>query len=98
MRFQTYRDESRSRHFDLVSGGEHSRSIDLVLALTSGMLVVDAACALLVPFASTVAHFSQWSTKRDLETRHAGIVIAPQSCSAIDESEPRRPALSRVMV
>jgi len=43
MRIQTYRDESHSRHFDLVSGGEHPRSIDLVLTLTSGMLVLAAA-------------------------------------------------------
>jgi hypothetical protein len=31
MRLQTYRDESRSRHFDLIFGGDHPRSIDLVL-------------------------------------------------------------------
>jgi hypothetical protein len=30
MRLQTYRDESRSRHFDLICGGEHPTSIDLV--------------------------------------------------------------------
>jgi hypothetical protein len=58
MRFQTYRDENRSRHFDLISGGEHPRSIDLVLTLTSAMLVVGAACALIVPFVSTTASFS----------------------------------------
>jgi hypothetical protein len=40
MRLQTYRDESRSRHFDLIFGGEHPRSIDLVLVTISGMLVV----------------------------------------------------------
>jgi hypothetical protein len=60
MRLHTYRDQSRARHFDLISGGEHSRSIDLVLAIASGMLVVGAACALLVPFTSTVAGLSQW--------------------------------------
>jgi hypothetical protein len=60
MRLQTYRDESRSRHFDLISGGERPRSIDLVLAITSGMLVVGFACALMVPFASTVSSLSQW--------------------------------------
>ena len=60
MRLQTYRDESRSRHFDLISGGERPRSIDLVLAITSGMLMVGFACALMVPFASTVASLSQW--------------------------------------
>jgi hypothetical protein len=60
MRFQTYRDENHSRHFDLISGGEHPRSIDLVLILTSAMLVVGAACALIVPFVSTTASLSQW--------------------------------------
>jgi hypothetical protein len=60
MRIQTYRDESRSRHFDLVRTGEHPRSIDLVWATTSGMLVVGFACALTIPFASTVAGLSQW--------------------------------------
>ena len=47
MRLQTYRDESHSRHFDLVSGGEHPRSIDLVVILTSILLVVGAACGLI---------------------------------------------------
>jgi hypothetical protein len=60
MRLQTYRDESRSRHLDLISGGERPRSIDLVLLTTSGMLVAGFICALMVPFASTVANLSQW--------------------------------------
>jgi hypothetical protein len=60
VRIQTYRDENRSRHFDLVSAGEHPRSIDLVLVFSSGMLLAGAACALLVPFTSTVADLSQW--------------------------------------
>ena len=60
MHLHTYRDESGSRHFDLISGGKHPRSIDLVLAVTFGMLVVGFACALMVPFASTVASLSQW--------------------------------------
>jgi hypothetical protein len=60
MRLQTYRDESRSRHFDLICGGERPRSIDLVSVTTAGMLVVGFACALMVPFASTVAGLSQW--------------------------------------
>ncbi len=47
MRLQTYRDESHSRHFDLVSGGEHPRSIDLVVILTSILLVVGASCGLI---------------------------------------------------
>jgi hypothetical protein len=49
MRLQTYRDESRSRHFDLIFGGEHPRSIDMVLVTISGMLVVGFACAIMVP-------------------------------------------------
>jgi hypothetical protein len=60
MHLHTYRDESRSRHFDLISGGKHPRSIDLVLAVTSGMLVVGFACALMVSFASMVSSLSQW--------------------------------------
>ena len=52
MHLHTYRDESRSRHFDLISGGKHRRSIDLVLAVIFGMLVVGFACALMVPLAS----------------------------------------------
>jgi hypothetical protein len=60
MHLQTYRDESRSRHFDLICGRERPRSIDLVLITTAGMLAVGFACALIVPFASTIASLSQW--------------------------------------
>jgi hypothetical protein len=60
MRLQTYRDESRSRHFDLIFGREHPKSIDLVLVATSGMLVVGFACALMVHFSSTIASLSRW--------------------------------------
>jgi hypothetical protein len=60
MRLQTYRDKSRSRHFDLIYGRENPRSIDLVLVTTAGMLVVGFACALMVPFTSTVASLTQW--------------------------------------
>jgi hypothetical protein len=60
MRLQTYRDESHSRHFDLICGRERPRSIDLVLVATSGMLLVGFACALMVPFASTIASLSRW--------------------------------------
>jgi hypothetical protein len=60
MRLQTYRDESRSRHFDLICGREHPKSIDLVSVTTGGMLVVGFACALMTPFASTIANLSQW--------------------------------------
>jgi len=60
MHLQTYRDESRSRHFDLICGRERPKSIDLVLVATSGMLVVGFACALMIPFASTIASLTQW--------------------------------------
>jgi hypothetical protein len=60
MRLHTYRDENRSRHFDLISGGEHPRSIDLVVILTSILLVVGAACALIAPFASPTVRLVQW--------------------------------------
>ena len=60
MRFQTHRDESHSRHFDLICGGARPRSIDLVSVMTAAMLVVGFACAIVVPFASTVASLSQW--------------------------------------
>jgi hypothetical protein len=60
MRLQTYRDENRFRHFDLICGGEHPRSIDLVSVTASVILVVGFACALMVPFASTVSSLSQW--------------------------------------
>jgi hypothetical protein len=60
MHLQTYRDESHSRHFDLISAGRHPRSIDLVLVTISGMLVVGFACALVAPFAAKVASLSQW--------------------------------------
>ena len=39
MRLQTYRDETRSRHFDLIG------SIDLVAVLASGILVLGFAGA-----------------------------------------------------
>jgi hypothetical protein len=59
MRIQTYRDESRSRHFDLKYGAR-TRSIDLVSAATASMLLAAFVCALVIPFASTVAHLSEW--------------------------------------
>jgi hypothetical protein len=55
MRLQTYRDESCSRHFDLICGREHPRSIDRVSVITSGMLMMGFACAMMVPFASMIA-------------------------------------------
>jgi len=60
MHLHTYRDESRCRHFDLISEGKQPRTIDLVLAAMSGILMVGFACALTVPFASTVSSLSAW--------------------------------------
>ena len=45
MRLHSYRDESHSRHFDLIGGGRHPWSIDLVSVIASGILVVGFACA-----------------------------------------------------
>jgi len=45
MRFQTYPDESHSRHFDLVGGGDNPWSIDLVVEAVSCMLLGGFACA-----------------------------------------------------
>jgi hypothetical protein len=45
MLLHTYRDESHSRHLDLIGGRGHSWSIDLVAATVSGILVVGFACA-----------------------------------------------------
>ena len=42
MRLQTYRDENRSRHFDLIG---HHWSIDLVAVTAATILVVGFACA-----------------------------------------------------
>ena len=45
MRLHTYRDESRSRHFNLLGRGGHPWSIDLVSATASGILMLGFACA-----------------------------------------------------
>ena len=47
MRLHSYRDESHSRHFDLIGGGSHRWSIDLVYVTASAILVVGFACALM---------------------------------------------------
>jgi len=47
MRLHSYRDESHSRHFDLIGGGSHPWSVDLVSVAASSMLVVGFACALI---------------------------------------------------
>jgi hypothetical protein len=53
MRLHSYRDESHSRHFDLIGGGGHPWSIDLVSVIASGILVMGFACALM-------AHWVYW--------------------------------------
>jgi len=60
MRIQTYRDERRSRHFDLIYGRARARSIDLVSVITATMLLASFACALVIPFAPAIAHLNQW--------------------------------------
>ena len=47
MRLHSYRDESHSRHFDLIGGGDRAWSIDLVSVTAAGILVVGFACALM---------------------------------------------------
>ena len=49
MRFETYRDQTHSRHLHLIGGGVDPWSIDLVSVVASGLLVVGLVCALLVP-------------------------------------------------
>ncbi len=46
MRIKTYRDKSRSRHFDLVGGGADPWSVDLVVEAASFMLLGGFVCAL----------------------------------------------------
>jgi hypothetical protein len=46
MHLHTYRDENRSRHFDLTGGRRHPWSIDLVTVTTSGMLVMGFVIAI----------------------------------------------------
>jgi hypothetical protein len=45
MHLHTYRDESRSRHLDLIGGGGHPWSIDLVVAIALGILLIGFGCA-----------------------------------------------------
>ena len=46
MRIHTHRDESRSWHLDLIGGRVHPWSIDLVVVIVSGILLIGLACAL----------------------------------------------------
>lgn len=59
MRIQTYRDDSRSRHFDLKYGGARARSIDLVSVTTAGILLASFAWAVIIPLVPIVARLSQ---------------------------------------
>ena len=45
MHLHTYRDESRSRHLDLIGGRGHPWSLDLVVIIASGILLMGFACA-----------------------------------------------------
>jgi hypothetical protein len=47
MRLHSYRDECHSTHFDLIGGGGHPWSIDLVSVAAAGMLVLGFARALI---------------------------------------------------
>ncbi len=46
MRLHAYQDEDQSGHLDIVGGGDHPWSIDLVTVAVATMLVVGFACAL----------------------------------------------------
>jgi hypothetical protein len=48
MHLHIYRDKSRSGHFDLVSGGDHPWTIDLVAVTAAAVLVVGFAGALVL--------------------------------------------------
>jgi hypothetical protein len=45
MRLQTFRDDSRARHFDLIGGKGHPWSIDLVTVTTPSILILGFASA-----------------------------------------------------
>jgi hypothetical protein len=45
MRLKTYRDESHSRHFDLIGGRGHPWSVDLVTVTAAGILTAGFAWA-----------------------------------------------------
>ena len=45
MRLQTFRDDNRNRHLELIGGKIHPWSIDIVVLTASAILVVGFACA-----------------------------------------------------
>jgi hypothetical protein len=46
MHLRTYRDDAGSRHFDLIGGGGHPWSVDLVVITAASILVLGFVCAL----------------------------------------------------
>ena len=56
MHLHLYRDESRSRHFDLVGEGDHPWTIDFVTVTAAAILVVGFACALVAHFGPVARH------------------------------------------
>jgi len=46
MHLHSYRDESYARHLDLIGGGGHPWSIDLVYVTASAILVMGFGCAI----------------------------------------------------
>jgi hypothetical protein len=47
MRIRTYRDAAHSHHVDLVGGGDHPWSVDLIAEAVSLFLIVGFACAVI---------------------------------------------------
>jgi len=62
MHLHTFRDESRSRHFDLIGGRGHPWSIDLVTVTSSGILVMG--------FAIAIAHSGSLADGHRRDPRH----------------------------
>jgi hypothetical protein len=60
MHLHTYKDDQKSRHFDLVRDGENPGSFDLVLVSIWALLAAGAVCALVAPFQSMVTTLSRW--------------------------------------
>ena len=60
MHLHTYRDDQKSRHFDLVRDGKHPGSVDLVSAAIWVLLAAGAVCALVATLQSTPTTLSRW--------------------------------------
>ena len=59
MRFRTYKDEARFRHFDLVMD-DGLRSVDLISVAFSALLGAGAVSALIATFESSTSALSEW--------------------------------------